>query len=345
MLYKYARKREKNKRFLKFLLCVVLHSVIIEIRMFTNLKYHSALHVIIFIWGFTGILGKWIKIDAIGIVWYRVVIAFVSLFILMVLVKRKLIIPDKRVALQTLGVGVLVALHWLTFYISIKESTASLAIVCLATATIHVSWLEPLVMKRKFRATELILGIIIITGILLITSDSNSEGQTIGIVYGLISALLAALFSTFNGHLIGKTKASTLTLYEMFSASVLLTICLLVSGGFTHLPNTGGIWDADQMDLLWLLFLGIVCTSIAFLVTVEITKYLGAFTVTLSINMEPIYTLIIAAISLNENEKVGDYFYYGAALIVGAVFLNGIYKYVLKENEKRLSRKHHKELV
>lgn len=257
----------------------------------------------------------------------------------MILLKRKLIIPDKKVALQTLGVGVLVALHWLTFYISIKESTASLAIICLATATIHVSWLEPLVMKRKFRSTELILGFIIISGILLITSDSNSAGQTSGIVYGLISAVFAALFSTFNGYLIGKTKASTITLYEMFSASILLTIFLLISGGFTHPPNTGGIFDVDQSDVLWLFFLGVICTSIAFLVTVEITKYLGAFTVTLSINMEPIYTLIIAAISLNENEKVGDYFYYGAALIVGAVFLNGMYKYLLKKKNARKAEK------
>lgn len=304
--------------------------------MFSNLKYHAVLHLIIFIWGFTGILGKWIKIDAIGIVWYRVVIALISLFILMLVLKRKLIIPDKKTALQTLGVGVLVALHWLTFYISIKESTASLAIVCLATATIHVSWLEPLVMKRKFRSTELILGLLIIAGILLITTDANSAGQTIGIVYGLISALLAALFSTFNGFLITKTKASTLTLYEMFSASILLTLVLVISGGFTHLPNTGGIFDVDISDLLWLLFLGIICTSIAFLVTVEITKYLGAFTVTLSINMEPIYTLIIAAISLNENEKVGDYFYYGAFLIVGAVFINGTYNYwTRKRNAKK----------
>lgn len=307
--------------------------------MFSNLKYHASLHIIIFIWGFTGILGKWIKIDAIGIVWYRVVIAFISLLFLMLVLKRKRIIPDKKTALQTLGVGILVALHWLTFYISIKESTASLAIICLATATIHVSWLEPLVMKRKIRYTELVLGVIIIAGILLITSDSNSSGQTTGIIYGLISALLAALFSTFNGFLIGKTKASTLTLYEMFSASVLLTLFLIVSGGFTHLPDTGGIFDVDKSDLLWLLFLGVICTSIAFLITVEITKYLGAFTVTLSINMEPIYTLIIAAISLNENEKVGDYFYYGAALIVGAVFINGLYNYWMKKRIKNKEKR------
>jgi Integral membrane protein DUF6. len=195
--------------------------------MSAHFKNHFVLHLIIFIWGFTGILGKWIKIDALEIVWYRVVIALFSLALLMLILKRKMLISNKKIALQTLGVGVLVAMHWLTFYISIKESTASLAIVCLATATIHVAWLEPLIMKRKFRLAELGLGVLIVSGILLIASDANSAGQTKGIIYGLVAALLAALFSTFNANLIGKTKASTITLYEMFSASILLSCFLL----------------------------------------------------------------------------------------------------------------------
>ncbi|MDX1650863.1 MAG: DMT family transporter [Brumimicrobium sp.] len=298
-----------------------------------RLTYQIGLHVIIFVWGFTAILGKWIEADAFILVWYRVLIACISLFIFMLFLNRKRRILDKKDLFRTLGVGVLVALHWLTFYLSIKVSTASLAIICLATTTIHVAWLEPLVMKRKFLWSELIIGLVILGGIFLITNRGSQEGLYIGVVFGLISALLAALFAVFNAKLIQTVSASKITLHEMLSASVIMTVFLILTGRF----NAEKLLISSS-DFYLLLFLGIVCTSIAFLLTVEIQKLLGAFTVALSINMEPIYTLGLAAWLLNEHEKINTYFYVGSSVILFAVFANALLKYRQTRRLKKSSQ-------
>jgi drug/metabolite transporter (DMT)-like permease len=296
-----------------------------------NLKHQLVLHLIIFIWGFTAILGKLIDAGAFTLVWFRVVIAFFSLLLFLLLLKRSIWLSDRKVRLKILGVGVIVALHWLFFYLSIKTSTASLAIICLSTTTIHVAWLEPLVMKRKALKTEFFLGIIIVFGIVLITGKTSGEGNMLGVVYGLIAALLAALFATFNAKLIHSASASKITLYEMFSASMIMTVFLAAMGDL----NLESL-SISSSDWLLLLFLGIICTSVAFLVTVEITKYLGAFTVTLSINMEPIYTLGLAIWILQEHQELNIYFYLGSAIIVGAVFGNAILKKRQSQKLKRL---------
>lgn len=301
--------------------------------MYKHLKYQVVLHLIIFIWGFTAILGVYIQTDAFVLVWYRVLIAFISLFLFLLIFRKKYWITSKKELLSVLGVGVLVALHWLTFYLSIKVSTASLAIICLSTTTIHVAWLEPIIMKRKPIKSEIVLGLIIIGGIFLTTQHQTSSQQLLGIIYGLIAALFAALFATFNAKLIHTVSASKITLYEMFSATIVMTIILAFFGDLTLQKL-----QISTSDFLLLLFLGVVCTSIAFLVTVEITRFLGAFTVTLSINMEPIYTLILAAALLHEYQELSFTFYLGATIIVSAVFGNALIKAKrrrkLRDNEK-----------
>lgn len=289
--------------------------------MYKYFKYQVVLHLIIFVWGFTAILGVYIQTDAFILVWYRVLIAFASLFLFLLIFRKKYWITSKKDLLSVLGVGVLVALHWLTFYLSIKVSTASLAIICLSTTTIHVAWLEPIIMKRKPIKSEIVLGLIIIGGIFLTTQHQTSSQQLLGIIYGLIAALFAALFATFNAKLIHTIPASKITLYEMFSATIIMTIILAFFGDLTLQKL-----QISNSDFLLLLFLGMVCTSIAFLVTVEITRFLGAFTVTLSINMEPIYTLILAAVLLQEYQELSLTFYFGAAIIVAAVFGNALLK-------------------
>jgi drug/metabolite transporter (DMT)-like permease len=286
-----------------------------------RLKYQVTLHLIIFIWGFTAILGKLIEADAFILVWYRVLIAAVSLWLLLFLLKRNRQIDNPKDKWRTIGVGAIVAMHWLTFFLSIKYSTASLTIICLATTTIHVAWLEPLVMKRGFLWSELTLGVLIIGGIYLIAYQGTQEGLVIGMSLGLLSALLAALFSVFNQKLVQTVSPSKITLYEMFSASALMTFFLL----FTERFSVDAL-NVSLNDILLLLFLGVVCTSIAFLITIEIQKLLGAFTVTLSINMEPIYTLGLAALILNEHQELNYTFYIGASIIVLAVFGNAILK-------------------
>lgn len=297
--------------------------------MASNLKYYILLHLIIFVWGFTGILGKLIHLESIPIVWYRVIIAFVALFVALKIMKKDLWIVDKRNALYVMIVGVVVALHWVTFYASIQLSTASLGILCLSTTTLHVAWLEPLIMKRKPLLIEFVFGAVVIYGIYFVSDDFTPD-EYLALGLGLLSALLAATFAVFNAKFIQTISAPKITLYEMFSAAIFLTLVLLFTGDLS--PEK---LSASTSDVLWLLFLGIVCTSFAFLATIEVVKHLGAFTVSLSINLEPVYTILLAIFILNENELLSGNFYIGSVLIVVVVILNAVVKSYQRKIQKR----------
>ncbi|MEN9442209.1 MAG: hypothetical protein RLZ33_2286 [Bacteroidota bacterium] len=292
--------------------------------MLSKYKFHILLHVIIFMWGFTGILGKLIHLDAYYIVWHRVLIALVALGIALVFMRKPLKPASFKSFLKIAGVGLFVVLHWMTFYKSIQLSTASLGILCLSTATLHVTWLEPIIMKRKFSWIEFLLGSLVIYGIYFVSSDFDANDKE-ALIYGLFSALFAALFSVFNAKLAQDTPSYQITFYEMVSALVFLTIVLIFQGDFT-----AELFQMTMSDFLWLLFLGIMCTSFAFLATIEVVKRLGAFTVSLSINLEPVYTILLAIAILNEDEMLGSHFYIGSAVIVVVVIANAIIKYYLK---------------
>lgn len=275
-------------------------------------------------WGFTGILGKLIHLDAYYIVWHRVLIALVALGIALVFMRKPLKPANFKSFLKIAGVGLFVVLHWMTFYKSIQLSTASLGILCLSTATLHVTWLEPIIMKRKFSWIEFLLGSLVIYGIYFVSSDFDANDKE-ALIYGLFSALFAALFSVFNAKLAQDTPSYQITFYEMVSALVFLTIVLIFQGDFT-----AELFQMTMSDFLWLLFLGIMCTSFAFLATIEVVKRLGAFTVSLSINLEPVYTILLAIAILNEDEMLGSHFYIGSAVIVVVVIANAVIKYYLK---------------
>lgn len=295
--------------------------------MFTRFKYHFLLHLIIFIWGFTGILGELIELPALSIVWYRVLIAFVALTIAIPFLSAGFKINSTRRLIQTCVVGVLVGLHWYTFYQSIQLSTASLGILCLATTTLHVSWLEPIVMGRKFSWLEFLMSLIVVGGIYFVSQDFSATEYE-AVAYGLTSALLAACFAVFNAWLAEDTSPVTLTLYEMISAFLFLTIVLAVSGKLN--PS---ILEMSWSDFLWLLFLGVICTSFAFLTTIIIVKKLGAFTVSLSINLEPVYTILLAIFILNEHEVLNARFYIGASVIIAVVIANGLLKEIKRPKQ------------
>jgi len=282
-------------------------------------RYHIWLHLIILMWGFTGILGKLIHLDAIIIVWYRVVIAatFLALYFLW---KGKSFTFPRQHAWKIILVGIIVAGHWMSFYYSIQLSTASLGILCLSTTTLHVTWLEPIVMKRKFSWVEFLFGLCVIFGIYFVASDFSSQERT-ALYFGLFSALMAALFSVFNGRIAQDVESAHITLYELITGVVFISIVLWSTGKFTY-----PMLKMSLSDGLWLLFLGIVCTSFAFLKTIEIVKKLGAFTVSLSINLEPIYTIILAIFILKEHKLLNLNFYIGSIVIILVVIANGIYK-------------------
>ena len=300
--------------------------------MFNTYKYYILLHLIIFMWGFTGILGKLIALDAFIIVWHRVLIAFIALGLFLLFRKKSIRISNWQSGLKLIGVGIIVTLHWITFYKSIQLSTASLGILCLSTTTLHVTWLEPFVMKRPFQVSEFLLGFIVIFGIYFVSSDFQPH-EYAALGYGLISALCAALFSVFNAKLAQEIPTPTITLYEMGTGFIFLSIVLLFQGKLTS-----DLFIMTTSDFLWLLFLGILCTSFAFLITIEIVKVLGAFTVSLSINLEPIYTILLAIFILQEHTLLNNRFYIGATLIILVVIANGWMKnYQRRSKLKNLS--------
>jgi drug/metabolite transporter (DMT)-like permease len=292
-----------------------------------KVQYTIIIHLVVIIWGYTGIMGKAIDLPAIEMVWWRLGIAVLSLGILFPFIQKKLVRLNPKIWLMTVGVGLLVGLHWITFFHSIKLSSISLGIICLATTTLHVSWLEPLIKKTKFNYMDLFLSIAVLGGMLLITSQETANLKAIAI--GLLSAFLAALFSVSNAVLVEKMPAPQLTLIELSSGFVVLSVFMLVGSSFNS-----AMFSIDQSLLMKLIFLGVVCTSIAFILAVNATKYLGAFTVSLTINLEPIYTIVLALIIYTESERMDPLFYVGAAIIVLAVITNAI----LKNSQRRKKR-------
>lgn len=293
-------------------------------------KYYILLHIIIFMWGFTGILGKLIPLDSLFIVWYRVLIAFLVIGGLIIVLKRPYRLNSKTELIQLAITGFIVGLHWLTFYMSIQLSTASFGVLCISTATFHVSWLEPMIMKRRFSFVEFGLSLMVIFGIYYVCGDFSTTNM-LALFYGLLSGFLAALFAVYNAKLVNTMTPLKITLYEMFSAFVLLTIIILVQGKM----NTE-MFDLDGTAIFWLLFLGVFCTAFAFYAIVDVAKYLGAYTVALSINLEPIYTFVLAIFILNEHEILNTRFYLGAFIIVMVLVLNAFVKSLIKRKNKRL---------
>ncbi len=283
-------------------------------------------------WGFTGILGKLIHLDAMVIVWFRVWIAFLFLGAFMIFTKRSLLINSSKMIIKLIIIGLFVGLHWMTFFKAIQLSTASLGILCLATTTLHVTWLEPIIMKRKFSWTEFFLGLLIILGIYFISSDFNPQ-QYEALIYGLISALLAALFAVYNAKMAEEISTSIITFYEMLAAFIFISFIFLIQGELNL-----ELFKMTISDLLWLLFLGIACTSIAFLVTIEIVKILGTFTVSLSINLEPVYTMFLAIVILSEHQLLNSRFYIGSFVIVLVVILNAWIKNIQKRKAIKLNK-------
>ena len=288
--------------------------------MFQKYKYHLALHLIIFIWGFTGILGKLIHLSSEQIVWYRCFIALVSMLIALKLFRLPIRISSKKHFWMTLGVGVLVAIHWWTFYQSIYLSTASLGILCLSTVTLHVTWLEPLLFGKKFSWTEFLMGLLVVIGIYIVSDDFKGN-EFEAMIWGLISALCAALFSVFNAQLAKNIPSTAMSIHEMGIGFLFLTAVLFLQGKLD-----ASIFEMTFSDGMWLLFLGIVCTCVSFIVTIEVMKKLGAFTVALSINLEPVYTIILAVIILKEHTLLGYKFYIGATVILAVLLVNAIIK-------------------
>ena len=270
------------------------------------------LHGIVVIFGFTGILGKLISIDAEPLVFWRVTIGGLSTG-LFLLVMRRWEWWSWKACLRAGGVGWIVAAHWVTFFASIKASSVGLALTMLATAPLFVGLIEPLVFRRRVAWRELAVAAVVFVGISLVFQAEKD--QILGITLGLTSAVLAAIFSTLNGVLVRRHDPVNLSAVELLSASVGMALWLVLRGQWGP-----GVWTMSTMDWVWIGVLAIVATSFAFMVSIQVLKRLTPFESAMAINLEPIYAIVLAYVLFDERFSTG--FYAGAALVICAVFVD-----------------------
>lgn len=283
-----------------------------------NLKSYLHLHVIVFIWGFTAILGKLISLEALDLVWYRMLFASVIMTFVVLLSKEKVKVPF-NVLIGFIVSGIIIAAHWLTFYQAIKVSNVSITLACLSTGAFFASILEPIFYKRKVIWYELLFGIIVVVGLGIIFNVETK--YTTGIYLAVTSAFLSALFSVINGKYAKEYNPYIISLYELSSGVFFISIYLFFAGSFTP-----AFFAISVNDLIWLFLLSSICTAYAFSASVKVMKFLSPFTVMLTINLEPIYGIILALLIFDDTEEMTPLFYVGALIILATVIANGIVK-------------------
>lgn len=289
-------------------------------------KAFLQLHAAVILAGFTAILGKLILLNEGLLTCYRMFLSALILGILLYF-SKKLPILSFRDTVRLFAVGAVVSLHWVTFYGSIRYSNVSVSVTCLATIGFFTSLLEPLFMRRRVDVVEVMLGLLTVAGIYLIF-NFYPEYKT-GIIFGIISALLACIFPIFNKKLLLTFSPHTVTLYEMTGG--VITLCLVLPVYLRFFP--ADYFVPRLSDLLWLLVLAGICTVFAFNLSLNALKHISAFTVNLTFNFEPVYSIILAFIIFKENKFLGPGFYYGFALILLAVSLQ-MWR-VYKESRRR----------
>lgn len=296
-----------------------------------KLKSYLHFHVIVFIWGFTAVLGALISLDAVPLVWYRMLLASGFIFLYIKWKNRNLKVT-KRKLLVLIIAGLVIALHWLTFFGAIKVSNVSITLALLSTGAFFTSILEPIFYKRKFVGYEILFGILVIIGLYIIFQVETK--YTLGIILGLASAFLSAVFTLINGKLIKDTAPSVISFYELMTGVVAISIYLAVLS-FSTDGNKGfntSFFMLNSEDWLYLLILASICTAYAFIAAVAVMKHLSPYTIMLTINLEPVYGIFLAFLIFGSKEQMNPQFYYGAMLILSTVILNGYLKTKRKIN-------------
>lgn len=281
----------------------------------------SRFNFIVFIWGFTAILGKLISLQALELVWYRLVITIVSLLFFFRYQKFSLRLPAKAM-LSMIGIGFIVGTHWYCFYHAIKVSNVSITLICLSTISLFTALLEPLLFRRKISVYEVGLALMMVLGIGMIFKFELNYLQ--GILYGIGAALGGSLFVILNARLIHQHHAYAISFYEMVGAFLLLSGCMLFQK--TSLPSL----QLSMSDFFYLLLLGILCTAYPFIVSVKLMKELSPFTANMLTNLEPVYGIILSLLIFGESEHMSSGFYGGTVLILLTLF---VYIY-MKRKEK-----------
>jgi drug/metabolite transporter (DMT)-like permease len=293
-------------------------------------KNYLLLHFIVFIWGFTAILGALISIDAVPLVFFRMGLAVIILVIYFIF-KKKSFYVDKKGLINFLFSGIIISIHWIFFFKAIKVSNVSVALVTMSTGAFFTSLIEPILFKRRIKSLELILGLVVILGLYIIF---NFESQhKMGIIYALISSFLGSLFSVLNGLYIKKYTAISITFYQLLFGTLFVSLYLILYNGFSF-----SFSNLPKMDWFYLFILSSICTAYAFVASVKVMKYLSPYTVMLTINLEPVYAIVLALFIFGDKERMKPEFYLGTFIVLVVVLINGIIKNKSKIKHKILEK-------
>lgn len=289
-----------------------------------NTKSYFKLHWIVFIWGFTAVLGRLITLDAMPLVWFRMLFAVVFIFIYNKFTNTSIRLP-KKVILKFLVAGLVIALHWFTFFRAIKVSNVSITLACLSTGAFFASIIEPIFFKKKIIWYEIFFGLLVIVGLSIIFKVEGNYFE--GIVLALTSAFLSACFAVINSKFVVNYEPKVISFYELSGGVLFFSIFLLATSSFNS-----DFFQLSTNDFLYLLVLSSVCTAYAFIASTSVMKFLSPYTVMLTINLEPIYGILLAVLIFKEKEQMSSTFYFGALLILITVILNAVLKAKHKPN-------------
>jgi drug/metabolite transporter (DMT)-like permease len=280
-----------------------------------NRTHLFLLHFIVFIWGWTAILGQLVTLPADQLVWIRMAIALMGI-VTWLAFTRRLQLPGFRNMLIYLGTGLIVGLHWICFYGGIKLSNASVVLAVFASGSLFTAFIEPLFFKRKIRAYEIVSGVLVILALGLIFGFEAR--YTWGIVLGILAAFTSSIFGVINGWLVRTGHSgSTISVYEMAGGFAGLTVYML----FTH-PVDASLFTMSAQDLGLMLILGIGCTTLPFLISLSILKSISPYTVSLTLNLESVYGIILSYFIFHDRNQLSVYFYIGTVIILSTLFLN-----------------------
>lgn len=280
------------------------------------------IHFCVVLWGFTAVLGKLITLGALPLVWWRMMLVAAALLIVPSFWKGLRRVPA-RLAWIYAGIGGVVALHWLTFYGSIKLSNASVAATCMALTPVFIAFVEPVLANRKFDARELIFGLAVIPGVALVVGGTPS-GMRLGVAIGALSAFFVSIFGSLNKRFIGTSDALSVTGLEMGAGAALITLFGLFIGPQLMPNDPVFIWPSPR-DAWLLVALALGCTLLPFALSLVALRHLSAFTTALAINMEPVYAIVLAVLLLGEQRELDPAFYAGVAIILMVVFSHPLF--------------------
>lgn len=290
-------------------------------------KHFLLLHFIVFIWGFSPVLGRFITADAWQLVWFRIVITVPAMVVYLKFTKQSFAISSLQ-AWKLCGIGLVIAIHWLCFYGAIKVSNISVTMVAFSTGTLFSSIIEPVLFKRAVRAYEVVIGLVIMAGIALIFSIETE--YWFGIVLGIAAAFTSSLFGVFNGIMARELRSGIISFYELSAALLGLTLFLMAGGGLN-----AAFFSLGQNSIIGLVLLSLVCTVFPFITSVSLSKHISPYTISLTVNLETVYGIIWAILFFHENKEVKPTFYVGVMVILLAIFFNS---YLKKLRDKRISR-------